>query len=238
VITIGLVSATGNVTGNFFIGNGSQLTGISAGASYSNANVATFMADFGSNTISTTGNVTSSNSITSNIFVGTASRLSVGRVEVLFDGAGQCGIAARTSWAGLGSTFIQFENSSGTTQGHISQASNTTVNYSTASDYRLKENIQPMTGALVTVAQLKPVTYTWKEDGSAGQGFIAHELAEVMPDCVSGEKDAVWPNGAIRSQGVDTSFLVATLTKAIQELQAEVDLLKQQIASWNVTGRI
>ena len=95
-----------------------------------------------------------------------------------------------------------------------------------------------MTGALVTVAQLKPVTYTWKEDGSAGQGFIAHELAEVMPDCVSGEKDAVWPNGAIRSQGVDTSFLVATLTKAIQELQAEVDLLKQQIASWNVTGRI
>jgi hypothetical protein len=181
----------------------------------------------------TTGDITSGN-----VFVGNTSRFSLGRVEVLFNGAGQCGIAARTSWAGVGSTFIQFENSSGTTQGHISGASNTTVNYSTASDYRLKENIQPMTGALVTVAQLKPVTYTWKEDGSAGQGFIAHELAEVMPDCVSGEKDAVWPNGAMRPQGVDTSFLVATLTKAIQELQAEVDLLKQQIASWNVTGRI
>jgi hypothetical protein len=55
----GVVSATGNITGNYFIGNGSQLTGISAGTSYSNSNVATFLASFGSNTISTTGNITS-----------------------------------------------------------------------------------------------------------------------------------------------------------------------------------
>jgi hypothetical protein len=58
VLTIGRVSATGNITGNYFIGNGSQLTGIAA--SYGNANVATFLAAYGSNTISTTGNISGS----------------------------------------------------------------------------------------------------------------------------------------------------------------------------------
>ena len=59
VITAGVVSATGNVTGNYFIGNGSQLTGI--GSSYNDSNVATFLAAFGSNTVSTTGTVTAGN---------------------------------------------------------------------------------------------------------------------------------------------------------------------------------
>jgi hypothetical protein len=61
VLTGGLISATGNITGNFIIGNGSQLTGLPAG--YSNANVATFLAAFGSNTISTSGNITGGNLI-------------------------------------------------------------------------------------------------------------------------------------------------------------------------------
>ena len=56
LLTGGLVSATGNITGNYIIGNGSQLTGLPAG--YSNADVATFLASFGSNSISTTGNIT------------------------------------------------------------------------------------------------------------------------------------------------------------------------------------
>ena len=59
VLTNGLVSATGNITGSYFIGNGSQLTGLPAG--YSNADVATFLASFGSNTISTTGTITAGN---------------------------------------------------------------------------------------------------------------------------------------------------------------------------------
>ena len=83
-----------------------------------------------------------------------------------------------------------------------------------------------MTGALAKVAQLKPVTYKWKADGSDGQGFIAHELQAVVPDCVTGEKDAVDENGNPKYQGVDTSFLVATLTAAIQELKAEFDAYK------------
>jgi len=102
----------------------------------------------------------------------------------------------------------------------------TSTTYATSSDYRLKENIAPMTGALAKVAQLKPCTYTWKSNGSSGEGFIAHELAEVMPQAVTGEKDAVDENGKPDYQGIDTSFLVATLTAAIQELKAEFDAYK------------
>jgi hypothetical protein len=86
-----------------------------------------------------------------------------------------------------------------------------------------------MQDALAVIAQLNPVTYTWKADGSDGQGFIAHELQAVVPDCVSGEKDAVDAEGNPQYQGVDTSFLVATLVKAVQELKAEVDSLKAQL---------
>jgi hypothetical protein len=106
-----------------------------------------------------------------------------------------------------------------------------TVAYTTSSDYRLKENIQRMTGALDKVSALNPVTYTWKIDGSDGQGFIAHELAEVVPQCVTGEKDAVDADGNPQYQGIDTSFLVATLTAAIQELKAELDATKAEVAA-------
>jgi squalene cyclase len=88
-----------------------------------------------------------------------------------------------------------------------------------------------MTGALAKVAALKPVTYKWNIDDSESQGFIAHELQEVVPDCVTGEKDAVDAEGNPQYQGIDTSFLVATLTAAIQELNAKVDAQAAEIAA-------
>ena len=111
------------------------------------------------------------------------------------------------------------------------QTSLSATTFATSSDYRLKENIAPMTDALAKVAQLNPVTYTWKSDGSAGEGFIAHELAEVVPDAVTGEKDAVNEDGSIKPQGIDTSFLVATLTAALQELNAKVETLQAEVAA-------
>jgi hypothetical protein len=111
------------------------------------------------------------------------------------------------------------------------RTTNSATSYSTSSDYRLKENVAPMTGALATVAALKPVTYKWKVDGSDGQGFIAHELQEVVPDCVHGEKDAVDAEGNPQYQGIDTSFLVATLTAAIQEQQALITALTTRITA-------
>ena len=119
----------------------------------------------------------------------------------------------------------------GTTQVGSVIVSSTATSYVTSSDYRLKENIAPMTGALDVVQQLKPVTYSWKVDGSSGQGFIAHELQEIVPDCVTGEKDAVDEEGNPVYQGIDTSFLVATLTAAIQEQQAMIEELKAKVAA-------
>jgi hypothetical protein len=124
--------------------------------------------------------------------------------------------------------MVQFRRSV-TSVGTIS-CSNTATAYNTSSDYRLKENIAPMTGALAKVSALKPVTYNWKLDGSVSEGFIAHELQAIVPDCVSGEKDAVDEDGNPKYQGIDTSFLVATLTAAIQELNAKVEAQAVRIA--------
>lgn len=118
----------------------------------------------------------------------------------------------------------------GTFTGAIS-TNGTTTTYGTSSDYRLKENIQPMTGALATVLQLKPCTYDWIVDKSKGQGFIAHELQAIVPECVTGQKDAVDSKGKPVYQGIDTSFLVATLTAAIQEQQALITTLQSQVAA-------
>jgi hypothetical protein len=127
------------------------------------------------------------------------------------------------------STHIQFYNS-GTGSGSIT-VNGGAVSYNTSSDYRLKENIAPMTGALAKVAQLKPVTYKWKLDGADGQGFIAHELQEIVPNSVTGAKDAVDADGNPKYQGIDTSYLVATLTAAIQELSAKNDALTARIVA-------
>jgi len=107
--------------------------------------------------------------------------------------------------------------------------SGTVTSYNTSSDYRLKNTIAPMTGALAKVAALKPVTYKWNSDNSDGEGFIAHELAEVCPHAVTGEKDAVDSDGKPKYQGIDVSFLVATLTAAIQEQQALITSLTARI---------
>jgi len=107
------------------------------------------------------------------------------------------------------------------------------VAYNSASDYRLKDAIVPMTNALARVAALKPVTYTWKNSGAAGEGFIAHELQEVCPIAVTREKDAVDAEGNPQYQGIDTSFLVATLAAAIQELKAIVDTQAISITALN-----
>jgi hypothetical protein len=122
------------------------------------------------------------------------------------------------------STAASFRNN-GTAVGRI-EYTNTATSYVTSSDYRLKNTIAPMTGALAKVALLKPCTYKWNADGSDGEGFIAHELAEVVPQCVTGEKDAVDAEGKPQYQGIDTSFLVATVVAALQELKAEFDAYK------------
>jgi hypothetical protein len=152
-----------------------------------------------------------------------------GKVNVTFAGGSEYGIKIKSSVSGSGA-MAQFNNSANGEVGTIT-TTNTTTAYNTSSDYRLKNTIAPMTGALNKVVLLKPCTYKWNTDGSDGQGFIAHELQAVEPGCVSGEKDAVDAEGKPKYQGIDTSFLVATLAAAIQELKAIVDAQGAEIAS-------
>jgi hypothetical protein len=136
-----------------------------------------------------------------------------------------------------------FENNNADAVGTVFTNGSSTA-YNTSSDYRLKEAIAPMTGALAKVALLKPCTYKWKVDGSDGQGFIAHELQEVVEGCVTGTKDATETveikdeQGNVTGteqrpvyQGIDTSFLVATLTAALQEQQALITSLTTRLTA-------
>jgi hypothetical protein len=132
------------------------------------------------------------------------------------------------SAASSGGWFMGFSYN-GTAIGSITQNGTTATAYNTSSDYRLKNTIAPMTGALAKVAALKPCTYKWNADGSDGEGFIAHELAEVCPQAVTGEKDAVNEDGNPVYQGIDTSFLVATLTAALQEAHGLIKDLQVRV---------
>jgi len=195
------------------------------------------------------GNGTSALSTDANFQFDSSSNLLVGTSSALSQVAKGTFVSSSNAFVtlcGNGTTAIQTTNTSGTSAYYAAiwgnngntfstcgtiQVSGTTTSYNTSSDYRLKENVQPMTGALVKVAQLKPVTYKWKSDGTDGEGFIAHELAEVCPQAVSGEKDALKTDGSIMPQGIDTSFLVATLTAAIQEQQALITSLTTRLTA-------
>jgi hypothetical protein len=183
------------------------------------------------------GNNSGTASLTDRVFIDEVGSLLVNRtantstasqVAISYNAnAGTRGLGIQATVQDIG-TAVQFVNTSGAVCGTISQGTSTTA-YNTSSDYRLKHDIQPMTGALAKVAALKPVTYKWNADNSQDEGFIAHELAEVCPSAVSGEKDAVNEDGSIKPQGIDTSFLVATLTAAIQEQQAIITALTARV---------
>jgi len=112
--------------------------------------------------------------------------------------------------------------------GNISVTSSATA-YNTSSDYRLKENVIEMTGALDRVDQLKPSRFNFIIDGDTTvDGFLAHEVADVVPEAITGEKDAVDEEGNPMYQGIDQSKLVPLLVGAIQELRAEIEQLKNQ----------
>ena len=121
-----------------------------------------------------------------NLLVGTTSVIGSSRLVVAADttSTNPMAVSNTRSTASTDYSILFYRNGSivGSVQTTLSATS-----FVTSSDYRLKEDIQPMTGALAKVAQLNPVTYKWKLDGTEAQGFIAHELQAVVPDCVTGE---------------------------------------------------
>ena len=138
--------------------------------------------------------------------------------------------------------------------GSISVSGSSTA-YNTSSDYRLKTDAQPMTGASARVQALNPVNFEWIADGTRVDGFLAHEAQEVVPEAVIGTKDAmrdeeyeVTPavlddDGNVvteavmgtRSvpdyQGIDQSKLVPLLTAALQEALTKIDDMEARLAA-------
>jgi hypothetical protein len=95
------------------------------------------------------------------------------------------------------------------------------VTYNTTSDYRVKEDFKPVNG-LDKLSQINVYDFKWKINGERSDGVIAHELQEVLPYAVYGEKDGA------KYQGVDYSKIVPVLIASIKELKAEIDILKSK----------
>ena len=162
--------------------------------------------------------------------------------------------ALRISSAGTGGSYqIRFFNANGNIGNIITSGSATA--YNTSSDYRLKTDAQPMTGASARVQALNPVNFEWIADGSRVDGFLAHEAATVVPESVTGTKDAMMDQEyevtpavldddgnettpAVMGtrnvpdyQGIDQSKLVPLLTAALQEALTEIAALKARVTT-------
>ena len=127
-----------------------------------------------------------------------------------------CAVFKNTSAAN--NKCMGFINNSASEVGSITWGTGTT-SFNTTSDYRLKKNIKPLTNCLELLNKLNPVRYNWINDyNEEAEGFIAHELQEVLPLCVVGKKDAVYEDGSINPQSIDYGKLTPHLVAAVKEL--------------------
>jgi hypothetical protein len=128
--------------------------------------------------------------------------------------------------------FAAFYNTSSTLIGSITGAGGATTFYNTSSDYRIKENVVPLTEAISRVNQLQVHRFNFiSHPDQTVDGFIAHEAQEVVPECVTGTKDAVDADGNPVMQGIDQSKLVPLLTAALQEAIGEIESLKARVTA-------
>ena len=132
----------------------------------------------------------------------------------------------------LGTNQIEFYHKNpGTSQSYVGRisTSGSATSYVTSSDYRLKENVVPISDSISRLNQLKPSRFNFiEEPNKTVDGFIAHEVQDIVPEAIVGEKDGVDENGDIIPQGIDQAKLVPLLVAAIQELEARVKELENK----------
>jgi hypothetical protein len=127
-----------------------------------------------------------------------------------------------------GSSVLQYYyRQNGALVGSISY-NGATVLFNGTSDYRLKEDLKDYNG-LEIINKLKTYNFIWKDTNVRDYGVMAHELQQVLPNYVTGEKDALNKDGSISPQAVDYSKVVPVLIKSIQELSADLTSAKQEI---------
>ena len=129
----------------------------------------------------------------------------------------------RTSGSG---TLLDLRQGANNISGTIS-VTPSSASYNTSSDYRLKENVVGLTGATARLKQLSPSRFNFIVDpNTTVDGFIAHEVQAVVPEAVTGAKDAVDADGNPEYQGIDHGKLVPLLVATIQELEARITALE------------
>ena len=143
-----------------------------------------------------------------NVLVGTTSVVGSALLSVQTSGGRGIGFNDSSSTAGTKANIFL---SGGTEVGSISTTS-TATSYNTSSDYRLKENVVDLTGALDRVDQLEPKRFNFiADEDTTVDGFLAHEVQDIVPEAVTGEKDAVDDEGNPQYQGIDQSKIVPLL---------------------------
>ena len=137
-------------------------------------------------------------------------------------------VAGTFNLKGITGDMLRF-NYEGGVVGTISITTTSTA-YNTSSDYRLKDNQQPLTGSGAFIDALQPKTWNWKTDGSKGVGFIAHEVQAVSPGSVVGEKDAVDADGKPVMQAMEygSAEFIANIVAELQSLRARMAQLEAQ----------
>jgi hypothetical protein len=159
-----------------------------------------------------------------NLLVGTTATGLTNSRSFTYQGVGDGSFYVNHSTAnGSGDPYLRFGYNS-TQIGSITQSGTTAVLYNVTSDYRLKTVIAPVTNAGERIDALEPIEYDWNAGGRT-RGFLAHKFAEVYPNSVSGEKDAVDEKGNPVYQGMQASS-----TEVMADLIAEIQSLRKRVA--------
>ena len=160
-----------------------------------------------------------------NILIGTTAEPSASQTGVRISGTNGQNFWKSSNSGTSGYDQLAFFNGNGLV-GTISTSGSATA-YNTSSDYRLKTDVQPMTGASDRVLALNPINFKWIADGTRVDGFLAHEAQAVVPEAVTGTHNEVDDEGNAVMQGIDQSKLVPLLVASLQEALARITALEK-----------
>jgi hypothetical protein len=153
--------------------------------------------------------------------------------EARATGAVNCGVAQSTNTY---STYSAYSTTASAYRFYVGMAGTvyaTSTTITAISDQRLKENIQDLDVGLDAVMALKPRKFDWKpgkgKDKKGDRGWIAQEFEQVFPDLIDTWADPA-PEGEEPYKAVNAD-LIPVLVKAIQELKAELDATKAEVAA-------
>ena len=163
---------------------------------------------------------------------------SIAKINAVFGGDNENGMQFSDKDGATNGKYIGFSrdgtstSSQGTQMGFIARnGSSDAINYSTSSDYRLKDGIVDKTDGIEKLKQLQPRKFYWKSDSNKTlvDGFLAHEVSSIVPEAIIGEKDAVDENDNIIAQGIDQGKLTPLLTAALQEAITKIEILEAKV---------